>query len=99
MTQNNKPHLGVPSDICYCYILVKDEKHYTIGIAGSSKFHEYNINNSETGSGRLIYYRSFPDTVSALGFKLLIENLAPNSIEYIIRRSNPKLKTLELSLI
>lgn len=97
MSQNNKLHLGIPSDACYFYILIKGNKQYVIGIAGSPKFYEYNINNSEASLGRLVYYRGFPDTLSALGFKLLIENMGPNSVDYIIRRNNPTLETLEFS--
>ncbi len=110
MAQTEKQYPLVPSDTCYLYILAIGKMKYHIGMAGNPKLDDcsplYNTNekNNEVkeashAPARLVYYRRFDDTLTALGFKRLLESMAPRSVEFIIRRSNPDLETLELEAI
>ncbi len=107
MTQNNMQYPRVPSDTCYLYILATGEMQYHIGMAGKPNLDDctplYNTNekNNEANaavpiSARLVYYRHFDDTLTALAYKRLLESMAPRSVEYLIRRSNPGMETLQL---
>lgn len=100
MTQNNLQYPRVPSDTCYLYILATGEKEFTIGMAGKPNLDDctplYNTdeknneaNKASHAPARLVYYRHFDDTLTALAYKLLLEKLAPASVDRIIRRMNP----------
>ncbi len=107
MTQNNLQYPRVPSDTCYLYILATGEKEFTIGMAGKpnlddcTPLYDTDEKNNEANKAshapaRLVYYRHFDDTLTALAFKRLLESMAPRSVEYLIRRSNPGMETLQL---
>ena len=110
MTQTNLQYPRVPSDTCYLYMLATGEMKYHIGMAGNPKLGDctllYNISekNDEAKeasyiSARLVYYRYFDDTLTALAYKRLLESMAPRSVEYIIRRINPDMETLNFNTI
>jgi hypothetical protein len=100
MNTSDKQYPRVPTETCYLYILAKGEMQYTIGIVGNPEMWEGNLKKERKSHGddgpmeRLVYCRPFPDTLSALGFKMLLERLVPSSVDFIIRRSNPGLETL-----
>ena len=97
MTQSGKQYLLASSDSCYLYILAIGEKEFTIGMAGNPKLADnityekskVSVKAAKQMPAKLVYYRCFEDTLSALGFKLLLEKLAPASVDRIIRRMNP----------
>lgn len=102
MTQNSLQYPRVPSDNCYLYILATGEKEFTIGMAGNPKLggnaiygkSKAYVQAAKQTPAKLVYYRCFEDTLTALAFKRLLESMAPRSVEYLIRRSNPQLETL-----
>jgi hypothetical protein len=107
MTQNNLQYPCVPSDTCYLYILDTGEKQHQIGMAGKPNLDactplcNTNEKNNEAkvanlALARLVYYRHFDDTLTALAYNRLLENMAPRSVEYLKRRSNPDMETLQL---
>jgi predicted GIY-YIG superfamily endonuclease len=77
---------------CWIYIIEQHEQQLSIGVAGNLRKHIKTC--SFENSKKLIFYRCFPDTLSALGFKLLLENLSHNTVEQLIRHSNPTKKDL-----
>ena len=97
MIQTEKQYPLITSDNCYLYILATGEMQYYIGMAGNPKLGDNIIYEKSKGGvqaaklmpAKLVYYRCFEDTLSALGFKLLLEKLAPASVDRIIRRMNP----------
>ncbi len=97
MKQIEKQYPLITSDNCYLYILATGEKEFTIGMAGNPKLggnaiygkSKACVQAAKQTPAKLVYYRCFEDTLSALGFKLLLEKLAPASVDRIIRRMNP----------
>ena len=107
MTQNSLQYPRVPSDTCFLYIFATGEMQYHIGMAGKPKLDGctplYNTNEKNNRAkeanlapARLVYYRHFDDTLTALAYKRLLESMAPRSVEYLIRRSNPGMETLQI---
>ena len=95
MTRTDKQYPRVPSDTCYVYVLSNGAGRYTIGMAGATHSLESRAQAASDQPTRLVFYRRFDDTLSALGYKRLLEVLDAASVEYIIMRSNPGLDTLE----
>ena len=80
---------------CWVYILLdtetkKQQIEYTINLSG--KLHH-------SPNTALIYYRLFDNVLDALAHKLLLEELSPQSVESIIRKTNPDFQNLGASLI
>lgn len=96
MTRTDKQYPRVPSDTCYVYVLSNGAGRYTIGMAGATHSLESRAQAASDQPARLVFYRRFDDTLSALGYKRLLEVLDAASVEYIIRRSNPDMETLQL---
>lgn len=79
---------------CWVYILQHTNQTLTIGIAGNlaQRMEEYqrqNITGNSSHQAMLVYSRQFPDTLSALGFKLVLQQLSKASIMRLIRSNSP----------
>lgn len=104
MTQTEKQYPLITSDNCYLYILATGEMQYYIGMAGNPKLGDNiiyekskdDVQYTKKVPARLVYYRCFDDTLTALAYKRLLESMAPRSVEYLIRRSNPGMETLQI---
>lgn len=77
---------------CWVYITRKAE--------GNSRQIKYTVDLNSKLHGiqdaALIYYRSFDNVMDALGHKLLLENLSTQSVDCIIRKTNPRMQDLKL---
>lgn len=87
----------INNDQCWIYIIEQREQSLLIGIAGNlrQKLGECTLEDSK----KLIFYRCFSDTLSALGFKLLLQNLSHNTIGQLIQRANPSRKDLSSEVL
>lgn len=79
MEQNTNLH----NDKCWVYILQHTDKTLTIGIAGNL------VERIQGNQSKLVYSRCFPDTLSALGFKLVLQRLSKASIMRLVRNNSP----------
>lgn len=102
MNKHRKPSIHTNFGSGYVYVLVTGEKTYTLGMTGNPNIKQIPtstpddaLTNGNSGVW-LVYYHHFTDTLSALGFKILLEKLSPASSNYLIDRSNPELKPIEL---
>lgn len=87
------------SDLCWIYILEDESQLIYIGLTGDIKqrmddYQNHKIKMIERISPKLVYYRHFPDTLSAIGFKLLLHKLSSDSVDYLIRQMNPEKNNL-----
>lgn len=86
-------------EACWIYILDTGHKVRYIGLTGNlyqrMELYRPGSNKPEAGeNARLVYYQLFPDTLTAIGFKLLLQRLSHGSVEYIIDRMNPQRENL-----
>ena len=78
----------LPDDKCCVYILQCSDSTLEIGITGDMEqrmegYHGLNVNAGRECT-KLVYYRCFPDTLTAIGFKLLLKQLSPASVRRLI---------------
>lgn len=83
------------SEMCWVYAVESKGCPLSIGIAINMllQVKEIGLLFKERGY-RLIYCKQFPDTISALGHKLLLEHISPQSVMCIIKEENPDLNDL-----
>ncbi len=80
--------------LCCIYILEGADRSFYIGLTGNLKqrmadYATGQIRVDNSAGSKLVYYRWFSDTMSAVGYKLLLNELPTESVEYLIRRMNP----------
>lgn len=87
---------------CWVYILENDKQERLIGLTGdlqkSIKQRVKNTTANNTTAGKLVFYRCFDDTLSALGFRLLLLKLSESSVNTIVHFMNPENKDLSFVL-
>lgn len=81
------------NEICWVYVVEADGRSFSIGIlvALLMQINELELRSVGGGKGKLIYCKQFPDTLSALGQKLLLEQLSRFSLMRVIKKENPGL--------
>lgn len=79
---------NLDSNECWVYILQNVDRTLTIGITGNL------TERLEENQSKLVYFRYFSDTLSALGFKLVLQQLSMSSVKLLIRDKNPMLRNL-----
>lgn len=80
---------------CWVYIIRNTDGKgrqikYTVNLNG--RLHR--LQNAD-----LIYYRLFDNVLDALAHKLLLEELSPQSVDSIIRKTNPEFQNLKPQFI
>ncbi|NDW12075.1 hypothetical protein D0T50_04125 [Bacteroides sp. 214] len=71
--------------LCWVYLLELKNKSFSICYTRNL----YRELQSLSKSIRLVFYRSFTNITDGIAYKLLLENLSPTSIYYVITAHNP----------
>lgn len=88
---------------CWVYIMEYDKKKRQIGLTGNLQKSIQQVSKGKpvgsTTAGKLVFYRCFPDTLSALGFRLLLLRLSDSSVERIVHSINPAKTDLAITVL
>lgn len=85
-------------DECWLYIIEQYNRQMYIGITGNLTQRVNALQTGQIKKEKLVYYRSFPDTLTALGFRLLLQKISHSSVDYLIRKMNPNKENLILTI-
>ncbi|MGE0076238.1 MAG: hypothetical protein AB7S48_00095 [Bacteroidales bacterium] len=87
------------TDLCWVYIMEDENQLFNIGLTGDLNqrivdYQNHKMKVIDAIGSKLVYYRQFSDTLSALGFKLVLQQLSLTSLKLLIRENNPTLRNL-----
>lgn len=88
-------------DICWVYIIEVNDSHdirFTTDLERSVKFITTR-KKSILSSNKILFFREFPDSLSALGYRIMLTKLSENSLIKVILQYNPNKEDMTDKLI